>query len=867
MSRMTPQRAVHESAVIRPGGRRLLGLTTLGVAALAFVALLALPGEPRALWAGLQRAAQMSSVLIAAAVLAAVTVLACLRTWSYRRLQYLPGPIQVLGIEDASDGDGAGSVARFDVHFRQTLSELRLLATTPAPGVPTSTDFVELLETSNVDAKQPFAVLGRVLRIVRPTHAYEVRATLIRRAAAPCFGAVVEVSILPGRRTTLRTYWRESWEAALERAATGVAAEVIPRSRHSDSGVWARWKGLVLEEELVDLYQEGERLRETRRFEESLARFYEAVRRDPSNGHLRLALGATQEELALHIDALLTYSSIPLVTRSRNAAHPDAARRLELVAGYRYANLLGLGEGLATQWLAAVSEVEPSRRSLELRTLRERLRPVLLQLFSRCAFDPADLELLAIADDPAGGVKRILDDRPHLEVLSGARPRQGVTKLEEREREHNRRLREYRLQLVFQLLAEREIEDLVKRARGARFDEAETGLTPLCFELLPAWADVRLRYARDRLLGEVTRHARRLKLEEPAGGAPWPPAPDELLLLRPGGLQSLEARLNASCSFVDHYAAARIHAVGLLPTNHGKAPAERRAALAEAAVEELRRAVDVGGSAALAARWDGILSSDPDLASLRTEPAFERFETEWLPSARSIKGRPRTIARLNASRYNAMLCAICAHQLEKTWQARAATEGPIDIAVALRWLRYEVDAWRLAAELAHHHRHWQTRLKVIEEIQRFNRGNGGTGVLLAHPRYADDPLGPDQVAGTEETSSDVRMKALAVALGQPGTALPGFDQWGAYLHWLDRNGKMLQQEHIGQLAENRAMAWRIVRQVFEKRSAMDAMDKARLQEQFTLAASALETLPPPGLAKRLAEAFAAEDHLGLELDV
>jgi hypothetical protein len=214
MSRMTRQRAVHESAVIRPGGRRLLGLTTLGVAALAFVALLALPGEPRALWAGLQRAAQMSSVLIAAAVLAAVTVLACLRTWSYRRLQYLPGPIQVLGIEDASDGDGAGSVARFDVHFRQTLSELRLLATTPAPGVPTSTDFVELLETSNVDAKQPFAVLGRVLRIVRPTDAYEVRATLIRRAAARCFGAVVEVevSILPGRRTTLRTYWRESWE-------------------------------------------------------------------------------------------------------------------------------------------------------------------------------------------------------------------------------------------------------------------------------------------------------------------------------------------------------------------------------------------------------------------------------------------------------------------------------------------------------------------------------------------------------------------------------------------------------------------------------------------------------------------------------
>jgi hypothetical protein len=99
------------------------------------------------------------------------------------------------------------------------------------------------------------------------------------------------------------------------------------------------------------------------------------------------------------------------------------------------------------------------------------------------------------------------------------------------------------------------------------------------------------------------------------------------------------------------------------------------------------------------------------------------------------------------------------------------------------------------------------------------------------------------------------MKALAAALGRPGAVLPGFDQWGSYLHWLDRNGEVLAQEHVGQLAENRAMAWRIVRQVFEKRSAMDAMDKPRLQEQFALAASALEELRPPGLAKRLAEAF------------
>jgi hypothetical protein len=210
-----------------------------------------------------------------------------------------------------------------------------------------------------------------------------------------------------------------------------------------------------------------------------------------------------------------------------------------------------------------------------------------------------------------------------------------------------------------------------------------------------------------------------------------------------------------------------------------------------------------------------------------------------------------------------MLCATCARQLEKTWQARSATEGSVDIAVALRWLRHEEDAWRLAAELAHHHRHWQTRLKVIEEIKRFNRANGGTGVSLAHPRYADDAQGPDLAAGTEETSSDLRMKALAAALGEPGVLLPGFEQWDTFLRWLDSDGKMLDQEQVRQLAANRALAWRLIRQVFERRSAMDATARPVLQERFELAASSLQKLPPPGLAKRLAEAYPAD----LQLDV
>ena len=55
-----------------------------------------------------------------------------------------------------------------------------------------------------------------------------------------------------------------SWEIALDRCANAVAAEVIPRSRHSNTGVWAGWRGQILDDELVDLYQRGERLRAER---------------------------------------------------------------------------------------------------------------------------------------------------------------------------------------------------------------------------------------------------------------------------------------------------------------------------------------------------------------------------------------------------------------------------------------------------------------------------------------------------------------------------------------------------------------------------------------------------------------------------
>src|SRR5262249_46048074 len=157
---------------------------------------------------------------------AALILLASIRAWTYRRLIRLPGPIFAHTLVDATAQDTP--LTLLDTRFRQRLSELQLSAATPSPGGTPTTDFIELLETSTFDPKQPFAALGRILRLVRPTHAYEVRTTLLRRDKEPSHGVALEVVVLPQRRTTLRMYWRTNWAAALDRAATGVAAEVVP---------------------------------------------------------------------------------------------------------------------------------------------------------------------------------------------------------------------------------------------------------------------------------------------------------------------------------------------------------------------------------------------------------------------------------------------------------------------------------------------------------------------------------------------------------------------------------------------------------------------------------------------------------------
>jgi hypothetical protein len=428
-----------------------------------------------------------------------------------------------------------------------------------------------------------------------------------------------------------------------------------------------------------------------------------------------------------------------------------------------------------------------------------------------------------------------------------------------REKQDSRSLRERRLHLLFQLIAEREIERL--RGRHSRRELARLGTEPslTTIELLPTWARLRTTRAR-RLLDAEIEHQRARRQGVPAAKLhdDWPPSPEQI---EAEWGSRRKARLDSSKRYGDHYVAACTYAVGLLhDSGTGKPDPERVNALSTAAVRELAIAARVAGSAHLSAKWDWILTEDPDLAGLRSRKQFRRFEAEFLLASRPAPLRPRQIVRLKASRYSAVLCRLCASRVEQVWRERACREGPVDIHEVMEWMYDERASLELARELVHHHRHWQTRLKVIFEMQRFLARNGGGSFKVSHPRYSDQPLEGTAVevnraAGQEIHFGDMRLSALAEVILPPGSGpVPGLAEWVEYVEALDAAGVPLDPDVLRRLTENRVAAWGALRQVFSERVPAEGRSteafRERTEQRFREIAGMLGQVPVPARTGR-----------------
>ena len=148
--------------------------------------------------------------------------------------------------------------------------------------------------------------MGKLLRLVLPSHAYEVKATVLEREAK---GYSIEVTILQ-HRTVFRTFWSESWEGALDRAATAIGALVVRLQPPHERGTWSSWRGAVIDEQLFDHYQRYQRFSQER----ASGRWPPCTPpcgSIPATISIRFQLGLLQEELALYVDALLTYRCVP----------------------------------------------------------------------------------------------------------------------------------------------------------------------------------------------------------------------------------------------------------------------------------------------------------------------------------------------------------------------------------------------------------------------------------------------------------------------------------------------------------------------------------------------------------------------------
>jgi hypothetical protein len=886
--------------------RRLVLWTALSAAALLALLVYALPGEASDWWTGLGEALEKPYVMVPAATVALSLVLWCVRTWMLRRLVAKPGPVQVMGIDDGTAtapapalvapvvpqaGNGAAPMqpamvalvtgaaqppaaaepdavplVRLSLQLRERLSELRLEAPDPVPGASASTDFVELLGTTKVDIKQPLAAFGRLLRLVLPTHAYEVKATLLRRDAEPTYGVAIELRRLARPATMFSTYWAASWEDAIDRAASGIGARVVALSDHSHGGRWFAWHGEALDEELFDADQRSRRLLAEHRHEEALAALYEALRRDPGNDHIRFDLGQVQEELALSLDALRTYLWVEdnvcerLATADRRER--KALERLLLLARYRSAVLLGFGERLAPQWLPPAAGTKPTRRAAERESVRSVLWRSLLRRFATLELSDVDRAALGAGPDTAtwlleflpGGPPRLDADALLAEAEQAVGETPALTKAQRRKRIHReargreavvRNKHRARMRLLFQLFAMEAVEKLLREYEGVDVEGLDGGLSDVALGSLPAWAWVRAEWARQLLKVELGGQA-------PDANA-WPPSPSDIKRRWqvPG---DANAALANSTRFIDHYNAACTFAAGLLREEHieERPDTQKVRELARAAAEELHLAVGAADGAELRERWDWILREDPDLAGLRGEPEFTHFEMKRFPSRDLTRARPTMIVDIVAARHSANLLRATAVVLEDTWHARSELSGPTGAHDALAWWDHEMAIWKLAHDVSIHHHQWQTRLQLIECMRGFCTAYERGDFAVPQRNYSDDPIEADTqsidtAARRELNMSNERIDAFAEQYNRQSVEKQLWG-WRDYMEELDFRGDDLLADDRKALADNRARAWGQLRLAFgssmhQGRKLGDA--KRRIED----ATGRLSKLPPPAQAE------------------
>lgn len=791
---------------------------------------------------GLWHLAQKPVVLSMVASLTFVWLAYVLRRILFCWRGAAPGPILVAPLEDATSRD-ALPVRDLGIQLQQQLSRVRLPAA-EVPGGSPSVEFIQLMKQTDLDVKKPFSLFGGMLGLTVPSHAYEAKVTLLEGPISPSCGVALELVVLPGRLTSFHRYWEDTWERGIQRAAHGIAADVLPRTRQCD-GPWTAWRWRRLPEELFDEYQQARHMLQERRFEEALGHYYGALRLDPSNRDIRLELGLAQQKLGLWLDALLTYHLVLTLppNRGKRLRHNVPGRRIaepaELLARYRFVSTLGFGEKLARQWVTTAKggpHGAPSPRShyvardSERSALRAQLRGILSSRYAMLDDNALAAIGLAVADRGAR-MDRSLQIRNGLTKLL-AEPTSGSGR-----RLEARRRQEGDLQLLFAVLAQHEARAFLRDTRFQRISRMSPQLSGTSLRISAACASRRRERAEGNPLVVTNRD------------------PDMLARYVFGA--KIARKLRRSKRYTDHYDAACAFAIPLLRVGRraGRIQDQRdRAAVIACAVKHLHIAVDCADSRMMAARWDWIVSEDPDLAALRATTEFRAFEAARFPSAQRTPRRSTEVQQLELARHTAQLVSSVARRLEEEWHVRedrARALSEVDLKDIQEWWSDELGHWIALGRMTVDHRDWRTRLSWIERMQSVARRYGQQPFVIKHPVYAEDPIDVHRLSGgvgqLEDTAvrrvkaSALRMKRLDELLTSvlaAQTASEGARTWLRSVAPPDGASGSVDIELLGRMCHACASRWAGLAMWFEQpvdsRESVDlaARDVMTAQHEF-----------------------------------
>ena len=252
----------------------------------------------------------------------------------------------------------------------------------------------------------------------------------------------------------------------------------------------------------------------------------------------------------------------------------------------------------------------------------------------------------------------------------------------------------------------------------------------------------------------------------PNADASWAPDPKDLedSIIRAEG--------RGFTRWQEHYNAACVYSLPLLLDEAHRPGRRESAILASLAVQHLEEATACADSGYVASRRDWVLSDDPDLDGLRAETSFKRYEANFFPSSERTVRRPRELHKWELSSYTFDLLSATAERWEQAWVQRGQKlERTISLSELAGWCEVELEAWKRVRQVAVHHRHWETRVKLIKRMQRWQPVHGFDPIEVGFPCFADssgwgseDEPPPDVNAVVE--SNDRRLAALAGLVDQ-----------------------------------------------------------------------------------------------------